>query len=197
MTDRPRPYDPNDPPRFGEWVWVGGLAQTSAISKARGRYRIWIAVVVVVALVAWSVAVFRGCHRERGPVTAKLIFGATSLGADGALRGRIVIEVPEGEFIDAGPNGEEIGVSLAMTGKIEDTVVKVAPARIKYVQAERTLDAAGRVLLGGEVAVGVTLRDVSVLLPGEVTVSYDTTLVDENGRRTRDVSGQDSVRFGD
>jgi hypothetical protein len=197
MTDRPRPYDPDDPPRFGEWVWVGGLGQTPAISKSQGKPRIWIAVAVVVALVAWSVAAFRGCHREPAPVRSQLIFGASSLGADGALRGRIVIKLPEGEFIDAGPNGEEIGANLVMTAKVADAAVEIVPARIKYVQAERTLDSNGRPLLGGDVAVGVTLRDVSVLLPGEVTVSYDTTLVDEHGKKTRDVSGQDSVRFGD
>lgn len=197
MTNKPRPYDPNDPPRVGEWVWVGGLGQTPAIDRSKGQRRIRIAVVVVVALVAWFIAAFRGCHREPLPTSARLIFGSESLGADGSLRGRLEIELPEGEFIDTGVNGTKLADKVVLIGKIGDSEVKVVPPNIKYTVKDREIKANDRVLLGGKVGLNVTIRDAATHLPGEVTISYEVSLVDQRGRKTRDISGSDSVRFGD
>jgi hypothetical protein len=195
MSDRPRPYDPNDPPRFGEWVWVGGLGAKPAIDSGSGRKAIWIAVVVVVALIAWSMFAFRGCGAQAP--NAKLIFGEKSLGDDGNLRGRIVITIPNGRYIDAGIDGADIGANISLSGQIGQTVVEVVPARIRYVTSDLQEEVDGKTLLGGEVKIAVTLRGAKDYLPNDVTVSFKTTLVDKSGEKQEEFSGSDTVRFGD
>lgn len=195
MNDRPRPYDSNDPPRFGEWVWVGGLGEKPVIDSGTSRKAIWIAVVVVIALIAWSLFAFRGCGTPTP--NAKLIFGEQSLGKDGNLRGRIVISVPSGRYIDAGIDGADVGANISLSGKIGQTVVEVVPARIAYVTSDVKAEVEGKLLLGGEVRVAVTLRGAKEYLPNDVTVSFKTTLVDRNGVQQEEFSGSDTVRFGD
>ncbi len=196
MSDHPRPYDPEDPPRYGEWVWVGGLGASATPAARKGVPKIWIAILVTLALVAWAVMAFRGCERT-APSGAELVFGAKSLGDDGVLRGRLVIDVPDGKFIDAGLDGDELGANLVLSAKIGANVMEVVPAQKKYIQPEVTREVDGRVLLGGKVNVSVALRGAKEFLPNDVTVSFKTTLVDRDGDAQDELSGTDTVRFED